>query len=104
MPGGRVVVLGPTGRNFAAGMSGGLAFVYDPQDVLAGSYNDELVDLEPLSADDRGWLRGRISRHHQETGSEVARSLLEDWVRASEQFVTVMPEDYRRVLEATRRA
>ncbi|HEY5098311.1 MAG TPA: glutamate synthase-related protein, partial [Acidimicrobiales bacterium] len=105
MTGGRVVVLGPTGRNFAAGMSGGIAFVYDPHGLLAGSYNRDLVDLEqPLSADDRAWLKDRISMHRDETGSEVARVILSDWISASEQFVTVMPKDYRRVLEATERA
>ena len=104
MTGGRVVVLGPTGRNFAAGMSGGMAFVYDPHGLLVGSYNRELVDLEPLSADDRVWLRDRITMHRDETGSEVARAVLADWISASEQFVTVMPKDYRRVLEATEKA
>jgi glutamate synthase (NADPH/NADH) large chain len=104
MTGGRVVVLGPTGRNFGAGMSGGMAFVYDPHGRLAGSYNHELVDLEPLSAENRVWLKDRITMHHDETGSEVARAILADWISASEQFITVMPKDYRRVLEATERA
>ena len=61
MTGGRVVVLGPTGRNFGAGMSGGMAFVYDPDDHFNGLYNPEMVDLEPLSADDRIWLKDRIT-------------------------------------------
>jgi glutamate synthase (NADPH/NADH) large chain len=104
MTGGRVVVLGPCGRNFAAGMSGGVAYVYDPGDVLAGLYNPESVDLEPLSPDDREWLRDRITLHRDETGSAVAVRILDDWVGSSEQFVTVMPQDYRRVLEATQRA
>jgi len=104
MTGGRVVVLGPTGRNFAAGMSGGVAYVYDPHGLLVGNYNRELVDLDPLSADDRVWLKDRITMHRDETGSEVARVILADWISASEQFVTVMPQDYRRVLEATERA
>jgi glutamate synthase (NADPH/NADH) large chain len=101
MTGGRVVVLGPTGRNFAAGMSGGIAYVYDPEGQLARVYNHEDVDLEPLSAEDRVWLKDRVTMHGQETGSEVARHILTDWISASEQFVTVMPKDYRRVLEAT---
>jgi len=104
MTGGRVVVLGPTGRNFAAGMSGGMAFVYDPHGLLVGSYNRDLVDLEPLSADDRVWLKDRITMHQAETGSEVARAILADWISASDQFMTVMPQDYRRVLKATERA
>ena len=101
MTGGRVVVLGPTGRNFAAGMSGGMAFVYDPHGRLAGAYNREYVDLEPLSSEDRVWLKDRIAMHLEATDSEVAARLLADWISASEQFVTVMPQDYRRVLEAT---
>jgi glutamate synthase (NADPH/NADH) large chain len=104
MTGGRVVVLGPCGRNFAAGMSGGTAFVYDPRGLLAGLYNPEDVDLEPLSAEDRVWLRDRITMHRDETGSEVAERILSDWISCSEQFVMVMPQDYRRVLAATERA
>jgi glutamate synthase (NADPH/NADH) large chain len=104
MTGGRVVVLGPTGRNFGAGMSGGMAFVYDPHGLLAGVYNPESIDLEPLEADHRVWLKDRIMMHEEETGSEVARVVLADWIGTSEQFVTVMPKDYRRVLEATEQA
>jgi glutamate synthase (NADPH) large chain len=101
MTGGRVVVLGPTGRNFGAGMSGGVAFVYDREDHFNGLYNPEMVDLEPLSADDRIWLKDRIILHRDETGSEVARHVLLDWSTTWESFVKVMPRDYRRVLEVT---
>ncbi|MGA8723615.1 MAG: glutamate synthase large subunit [Acidimicrobiales bacterium] len=104
MTGGRVVVLGPTGRNLGAGMSGGMAFVWDPDGRLAGTYNGEGVDLEPVSAEDRVWLEDRVTLHRDETGSAVAERLLDNWIVASEQFVTVMPKDYRRVLEATERA
>ena len=104
MTGGRVVVLGPTGRNFGAGMSGGVAFVYDTSDELGRQYNPDMVDLEPVSADDRTWLKDRITMHVGETGSEVARAILADWMSNSEQFVKVMPRDYRRVLEATEKA
>ena len=104
MTGGRVVVLGPTGRNLGAGMSGGMAFVWDPDGRLAGTYNGEGVDLEPVSAEDRVWLEDRVTLHCDETGSTVAERLLDNWIVASEQFVTVMPKDYRRVLEATERA
>ncbi len=104
MTGGKVVVLGPTGRNFGAGMSGGVAYVYDPDGRLAGTYNAEMVDLEPLSGDDRTWLRERVALHRDETGSAVAERLLGEWRAAAERFVTVMPRDYRRVLEATERA
>ena len=101
MTGGRVVILGPTGRNLGAGMSGGVAYVYDPHGELAGIYNHDTVELEPLSPEDRMWLRDRITMHRDETGSAVAEQILADWVSSSEQFVTVMPKDYRRVLEAT---
>ncbi|MHB1517094.1 MAG: glutamate synthase large subunit [Acidimicrobiales bacterium] len=104
MTGGRVVVLGPTGRNFGAGMSGGIAYVYDPHGRLSSVYNAELVDLEPLSSEDRVWLKDRIAMHLDETGSELARLILADWISTSEQFVTVMPRDYRRVVEATKEA
>ena len=104
MTGGRVVVLGPTGRNFGAGMSGGVAYVYDPHGLLAGVFNHEMVDLEPVSDEDRVWLKDRVALHRDETGSEVARQILADWVSTSDLFVAVMPRDYRRVLEATERA
>jgi glutamate synthase (NADPH/NADH) large chain len=104
MTGGRVVVLGPTGRNFGAGMSGGVAYVFDPHGLLSGVYNPEMVDLLPLSTEDRMWLKDRVTMHRDETGSAVATEILADWISASEQFVTVMPRDYRRVLEATQRA
>jgi glutamate synthase domain-containing protein 2/glutamate synthase domain-containing protein 1/glutamate synthase domain-containing protein 3 len=99
MTGGRVVVLGPTGRNFAAGMSGGIAYVYDVQRAFAARCNTELVDLEALDAADADEVRVLISEHAQRTGSLVARNLLAQWDRgARERFVKVMPRDYRRAL------
>ncbi len=82
----------------------GIAYVYDPHGELSRVYNNVMVDLEPLSQDDRLWLRDRIHLHELETGSEVAARLLADWAIEADQFVTVMPKDYRRVLEATERA
>jgi glutamate synthase (NADPH/NADH) large chain len=104
MTGGRVVVLGPTGRNFGAGMSGGVAFVHDPDRRFGPLVNTEMVDLEPLDEEDRHWLLDIVERHAAETGSAVAGRLLEAWGSAVGDFVKVMPRDYRRVLEATRRA
>ncbi len=99
MTGGRVVVLGPTGRNFAAGMSGGIAFVYDPDDVFPALVNREMVDLEPLDDDDREWLRATVERAHREaTGSPVAARLLARWESEVAAFRKVMPKDYKRVL------
>jgi len=101
MTGGQVVILGEHGRNLAAGMSGGLAYVLDldPRRV-----NPAMVDLEPVSADDADRLRETVARHAQLTGSPVAERLLADWDGALCRFTAVVPRDYKRVLEATRRA
>jgi glutamate synthase (NADPH/NADH) large chain len=95
MTGGRVVVLGATGRNFAAGMSGGVAYVLDLDE---GRVNHELVDLGPVDEPDA--LRDVVRRHQEETGSTVAEALLACWPSAVARFTQVMPRDYRRVLEA----
>ena len=100
MTGGRVVVLGPTGRNFAAGMSGGVAYVYDVDRRFASRCNTELVDLDALSDADADEVSVLITEHAQRTGSLVARNLLASWERgARERFVKVMPRDYKRALE-----
>ena len=98
MTGGRVVVLGPTGRNFAAGMSGGVAYVYDVDRRFASRCNTELVDLDPLTDEDAHELRMLIKEHAQRTGSIVARNVLASWEVARQRFVKVMPRDYKRVL------
>jgi len=98
MTGGRVVVLGPTGRNFAAGMSGGIAYVYDPTGTFPSLVNYEMVQIEPLEEEERAWLRTTIDRHHVLTGSTVAARLLTSWSAEVERFRKVMPQDYRRVL------
>jgi glutamate synthase (NADPH/NADH) large chain len=100
MTGGRVVVLGPTGRNFGAGMSGGIAYVYDPDGTFFTRLNREMVDLDELDEDDVAFLRSTIRRHQTETGSEVAARILADWHNEVEHFRKVMPTDYKRVLEA----
>ena len=104
MTGGRVVVLGPTGRNFAAGMSGGVAYVYDPDATFEQRVNPEMVDLEPIDADDRGWLLEILARHHELTGSRLAGYLLSDWGAVMHRIVKVMPRDYKRVLGVMRQA
>mgnify|MGYP001597602212 CR=1 FL=1 len=98
MTGGRVVVLGPTGRNFAAGMSGGIAYVYDPDDRFPALVNYQMVEIEPLTADDREWLRATVERHRELTGSDVADRLLTQWESEVESFRKVMPQDFKRVL------
>jgi glutamate synthase domain-containing protein 2/glutamate synthase domain-containing protein 1/glutamate synthase domain-containing protein 3 len=99
MTGGRVVVLGRTGRNFAAGMSGGIAYVYDQDRGFAARCNLELVDLEELGEQDEAEVKELISEHVARTGSLVGRNLLASWEKgARERFVKVMPRDYKRVL------
>ncbi|MBY9073654.1 glutamate synthase large subunit [Nocardioides sp. WL0053] len=97
MTGGQVVVLGPTGRNFAAGMSGGVAYVLD---LDRGRVNQQLVELGPVADEYRDDLEAAVRRHHEETESPVAKALLDDWSAAVERFTQVMPTDFRKVLEA----
>jgi glutamate synthase (NADPH/NADH) large chain len=97
MTGGTVVVLGRTGRNFAAGMSGGTAYVLD---LRPSRVNAEMVDLDPLDPEDRDVVRLLVERHLQETGSAVASRLLADWEAAVTRFTKVMPRDYKRALAA----
>src|SRR5579859_4986469 len=104
MTGGRVVVLGPTGRNFAAGMSGGIAYVYDPERRFAAAVNYEMVELEPLELDDREWLLQMLERHRELTGSTVAERMLTDWEVEVSRFRKVMPRDYKHVLTVMREA
>ena len=105
MTGGTVVILGPTGRNFAAGMSGGAAFVLDEDDTFADRCNYEMVALEPLAeGDDIALVRDLLIRHAGYTGSAVAKRLLKDWDAAIGAFKKVMPVDYRRVLQERRQA
>jgi glutamate synthase (NADPH/NADH) large chain len=97
MTGGQVVVLGSIGRNFAAGMSGGVAYVLD---LPTQRVNPEMVDLDPLTDEDRAFLADAVARHHAETGSAVAYALLADWDAAVDRFGKVMPKDFKRVLAA----
>ena len=100
MTGGRVVVIGPTGRNFAAGMSGGIAYVWDPEGLLQKNCNPGMVDLFPVKEQkDILELKDLIEKHFKYTQSSVAQGILKDWEKALGQFVKVYPRDYRRVLE-----
>ena len=100
MTGGKVVILGPTGRNFAAGMSGGVAFVYDPDGLLPHNLNPEMVDLDEFGDGDIEWLYDILMVHRDLTDSAVAQRILADWPRQAGDFVKVMPRDYKRVLAA----
>ncbi|MFZ9480314.1 MAG: glutamate synthase-related protein [Burkholderiaceae bacterium] len=98
MTGGTVVVLGKTGRNFAAGMSGGWAYIYDEDGQFASRCNTAMVALEKLPLDDDAALRKRIEDHHRWTGSRRAREILDAWATSRERFVKVFPHEYRRAL------
>jgi len=98
MTGGRVVVLGPTGRNFAAGMSGGIAYVLDPEGAFPARCNTEMVDLEEPSEDDLAEVRALVEEHLERTASTVAERVLAEWDSLARAWVKVMPMDYKRVL------
>ena len=102
MTGGAVVVLGRTGRNFGAGMSGGIAYVLDEDGTFAERCNSELVGLEPLAVDDVSIVRELVQEHERRTGSALAGRLLDDWQRTQLRFVKVMPHDYRAAIERHR--
>ncbi|KAI5852147.1 putative glutamate synthase [Tricharina praecox] len=100
MTGGRVVILGETGRNFAAGMSGGIAYVLDFKQKFSSKVNMEMVELSGLSDPlEIAWVRGLIEDHYHYTGSEIAKRVLLDFRRALPRFVKVLPTDYKRILE-----
>ncbi|MDO8614683.1 MAG: glutamate synthase large subunit [Dehalococcoidia bacterium] len=98
MTGGRVVVIGRTGRNFAAGMSGGIAYVYDPEGDFHIRCNKEMVDLEKLDEEDMDLVRGLMERHVEYTASTVGAGLLEQWPEVAGKFVKVMPRDFKRAM------
>ena len=98
MTGGRVVVLGKTGRNFAAGMSGGIAYVFDPEHNLEKLTNHDMVELEGMEDEDRMEVKTLIEKHFQYTKSDPAEWILENWNEAGKLFVKVMPRDYKAVL------
>lgn len=99
MTGGRIVVLGPTGINFGAGMSGGIAYVYDEGGQFDSLCNTDMIDLDPLNAADEKELKTLIENHVKYTGSPKAKRILENWDRECEFFVKVFPMEYRRALE-----
>ena len=100
MTGGVVVVLGQTGRNFAAGMSGGFAYIFDEDGTFSNRCNQEMVDLEKVvEENDLETLRGLIREHLERTGSTTAQRILNTWDESVSRFVKIFPQDYRRVLE-----
>ena len=105
MTGGRVVVLGPAGRNFGAGMSGGIAYVLDEKGDFPGQVNLDMVGMEKLeSADEIAEVRATIERHFTHTQSARARQVLDSWEAMVPRFVKIMPKDYTRMLACIQRA
>jgi glutamate synthase domain-containing protein 3 len=98
MTGGMVVVLGRTGRNFAAGMSGGFAYIYDEDGQFSTRCNQAMVALEPVPAEDDAKLKKLIEDHHRWTGSRKAREILDQWSVVRSKFIKVFPHEYRRAL------
>ncbi len=98
MTGGTAIILGPTGRNFAAGMSGGIAYVYDTQGNFASLCNKEMVDIDPVGEEDTSLLFDMISRQYQNTGSSVAKFVIDDFENQLSHFVKIFPKDYKKAL------
>jgi glutamate synthase (ferredoxin) len=103
MTGGRAVILGRTGRNFAAGMSGGIAYVWDQDGSFPTRVNMEMVELEPLDGQDLDYVKRMITRHVEFTGSTRGREILDRWEAEQSRFVKVMPTDYKRALAELRK-
>ena len=100
MSGGRVIVLGRTGRNFAAGMSGGVAYVYDKREAFEAHCNLDMIELESVvDVAEQQWLREQIERHRDFTDSDHAERLLQNWDDTLAHVVRVIPTEYRAVLE-----
>ncbi len=100
MTGGTVVVLGETGPNFAAGMSGGIAYIYDVNNSFANKCNMEMVDLDPVDEDDSCTLKYMINQHAINTNSTVAKFILSDFENQTKNFIKVFPRDYKKVLQS----
>ena len=103
MTGGLAVILGPTGRNFAAGMSGGIAYVYNVQNDFDSLCNKEMVDLDPVGAEDIAELQKMIQAHYDKTGSSVAKFILSDLDNQLKHFIKVFPRDYKKVLQTRKK-
>ncbi|MCR9286882.1 glutamate synthase large subunit [Saprospiraceae bacterium] len=99
MTGGRVIILGETGKNFGAGMSGGIAYIFDKNNSFEGKVNPEMIDLDPMEKEDVELVRTMVRNHFTYTASKHALNILNDWDNAKKHFVKVMPRDYKRALE-----
>ncbi len=99
MTGGKALILGRTGRNFGAGMSGGIAWVYDVDGDFAGNCNQEMVDLDPLTPEDEDQILALLRTHQQLTGSQMAIELQNNWITLKAKFIKVFPKEYKKVLQ-----
>ena len=100
MTGGKVIVLGKTGKNFGAGMSGGIAYVYDEDGTFASRFNADSADLDPLDTEDQEWLTAMLRRHIELTASQRAEDILSSWQLAAQRFVKVFPREYKRIVQS----
>jgi len=99
MTGGRAIILGEVGRNFGAGMSGGIAYIYNPNNTFASMVNPIMIDLDPMDDDAQKELFSYLENHYNYTGSKVAKQILDNWNEELANFVKVMPKDFKRVLQ-----
>ena len=104
MTGGRVVVIGPTGRNFAAGMSGGIAYVLADKEKFQIQCNQDMVDLDEMDDEDKSAVKVLLINHAEYTKSTVAKNILDHWSDYQTKFIKIMPKDYKRVLAAIKKA
>src|SRR5205823_1347798 len=104
MTGGRAIILGETGRNFAAGMSGGIAYVLDEHDRFANLVNREMVELEAPDSEDLDYIHTMVRRHIEYTDSARGQHVIENWDRLAAKFVKIMPTDYKRALAEMQKA
>ena len=100
MTGGRVIVLGKTGRNFAAGMSGGIAYIYDKDLLFKKRCNLDMADIEDINSEDEELLRNMLANHLKFTQSAVARKILNDFRKEKKVFIKVMPAEYKRIMQS----
>jgi len=98
MTGGRALILGATGRNFAAGMSGGIAWIYDINEDFRDNCNQEMVDLDPLESEDETAIIALLKRHILLTNSRRADFILQNWSREKNKFIKVFPREYKNVI------
>lgn len=99
MTGGKVIVLGGVGRNFGAGMSGGIAYVWDVNETLKHNFNPDMADLEPVTEEDKKLISGLIKEHFDHTGSSLAEYILSDWDNSHKYFTKIYPREYKSVIE-----